>query len=312
MSSRPARLLDRYAGTDNLERAQVVAESAAAPAGGRRRAGEVAPGLSVAVLTLDRPDLIIPLIERLSGAAAAFAEHGLGFELLIGDTGSTDPAVLAAYADLAQPAAGGVGGIRVVRDLDYHFSRCNNAVLAAAAEHELFMLLNNDVILPGPEALLGMVRCFDDPTLGVIGLALDFPDGSVQHRRVEFIEGGNHHLMPYHAGAGEPSIHAVGTEAPAIAVTGAALMIRAELWRSLGGLDEEYASECQDIDLCLAVRRLGRRVASYDAGPIVHLENATRPRGDVSASDRRLWLRRWQGFLESDLVWVPARLAAAR
>ena len=73
MSSRPARLLDRYAGTDNLERAQVVAESAAAPAGGRRRAGEVAPGLSVAVLTLDRPDLIIPLIERLSGAAAAFA-----------------------------------------------------------------------------------------------------------------------------------------------------------------------------------------------------------------------------------------------
>lgn len=300
MSSRPSRNLDRYAGTGNLQRAQGIGTTAPPHRGALR-----SPGLSVAVLTLDRPDLILPLIASLSTARATFAEHGLGFELLIGDTGSTDPAVLAGYAGIDPHS-----GIRVVRGLSYHFSRCNNEVLAEAAHHELFMLLNNDVILPGPEPLLAMCDEFADDSVGVLGLALDFPDGTVQHRRVEFIDGGDYHLMPHHAGAGEQASHEAGTSAEAIAVTGAALMVRAELWRQLGGLDEAYAGECQDIDLCLAVRRLGRRVASFDAGPIVHLENATRERGDVSEPDRRLWLRRWQSFLESDLVWVPERLVA--
>ncbi len=305
MSRESARPLDRYAGTDNLDRARAVA-SAAAPAAST---AQLTPGLSVAVLNLDRPDLILALLDNLRDARTAFAERGLGFELLIGDTGSTDPSVLASYAELERNRDDAGGAVKVVRDLAYHFSRCNNDVLELAADHDLFMLLNNDVILPGPEPLLQMVECFGDPTLGILGLALDF---TVQHRRVEFIDGGDHHLMPFHAGAGERATHAIGTEAPAIAVTGAALMIRTQLWRSLGGLDEQYAGECQDIDLCLAVRRLGLRVGSLDAGPIVHLENATRPRGEVSAPDRRLWLRRWQSFLESDLLWVPERLAAAR
>ena len=115
--------------------------------------------------------------------------------------------------------------------------------------------------------------------------------------------------MPYHAGAGEPARHAPGTMRATLAVTGAALMMRTDLWHRLGGLDENYAAECQDIDLCLEVRRLGYRVACFDAGPVVHLENATRPRGETYPTDRRLWLRRWQSFLESDLVWVPERLA---
>jgi GT2 family glycosyltransferase len=79
-------------------------------------------------------------------------------------------------------------------------------------------------------------------------------------------------------------------------------MIRTGLWEALGGLDEAYESECQDIDLCLAAHRLGWDIEVLDEGPVVHLENATRPAGDESWPDRRLLFRRWESYLEANFL----------
>jgi hypothetical protein len=61
----------------------------------------VKSGLSIIILNLDRPDLIVPQLELLVREKARFAERGLTLEILVGDTGSKDRKVLAAYDRLA-------------------------------------------------------------------------------------------------------------------------------------------------------------------------------------------------------------------
>lgn len=285
--------LNRYADSDNLRRSQAVSRSAEASAPIRPTPP---PGLSVLILNLDRPDLLVPLLSVMAHCRDAFESTGLGFEVVVGDTGSTDPAVLAAYEDPPQ-------WLHVVKGLEYQFSRCNNICQSRATPYDRILLLNNDVILTSPDALLRMVAVFDEhPETGIVGLCLDFPDGTVQHRGIDLLREGPLSGFPFHPQSGEPADRRPGTSFAAIATTGACLMVRSEVWNAAGGLDEGYMSECQDIDLCLSAHRLGWGIRVLDAGPVVHLENATRPAGDESWPDRRLMTRRWQSFIEANFL----------
>jgi GT2 family glycosyltransferase len=61
--------------------------------------------------------------------------------------------------------------------------------------------------------------------------------------------------------------------AEAEAVTGACMVLRADLARELGGFDEDYAiGDFEDTDLCLRVRRKGLRCAVERRARLFHLE----------------------------------------
>lgn len=270
--------------------------AAAASATGTLEVAGLHRGVSVVILNLDKPELIIPLIDALAQAQPVLASAGLDLQVIIGDTGSTDPEVLAAYQQ-APPV------VEVVRDLKYQFSRSNNDAVRDRVRNELLVLLNNDVLLRSVEPLLALVEQFDqDPRLGAAGLVLDFPDGTLQHAGVDVFRAGELRGFCYHPGSGEAYVHTPGRSWDAVAATGAALMVRTEYFSAVGGLDEAYEKECQDVDLCLALRRLGLGVRVVDAGPLVHLENATRVRGEESWEDRRLFTRRWGSFVEATLL----------
>ncbi len=262
------------------------------------------PGITVVVLNLNKPELIVPQLEVLTQGRQSFAGLGLGLQVIVGDTGSTDPQVLAAYQQLGDE-------ITVVRNLDYHFSACNNICVWDDAVHEYILFLNNDVLLDSVEPILQMYREFelgdrqvesghavlDATRVGIVGLRLDFPDDRVQHLGIDFLRAGELTGLPYHPSALAHIPHRPGLSWSSLATTGAALMVRADLFAAVGGFDEGYEAECQDVDLCLAVRRLGYGIRVVDAGPVVHLENATRTRGEESSRDRRLFLRRWGSYL---------------
>ncbi|MCB0915754.1 MAG: glycosyltransferase family 2 protein [Actinobacteria bacterium] len=252
------------------------------------------PGVSVVILNLDRPDLIVPLLRTLVAGMSDFAARGLGLQVIVGDTGSTDPEVLACYADLA-------GAITVVEGLSYHFSANNNTCVNGRVMHDHIFFCNNDVILPDVGPLLALYDAVDAPGVGIAGLALDLPDGRVQHLGLDVFRSGDLKGLCYHPGAEGPAVHNPGATWPAVAVTGAALMIRSELFARLGGFDEHYRAEAQDVDLCLAARRLGQEVVVVDAGEVVHIENATRRKGEENWPDRRLFIRRWGSYIEA--VW---------
>lgn len=279
-----------YAGTTNLERALAIGTGAPTLPPATR------PGLAVAVLNLDRPDLLSPLLDVLAEGPELFAAAGMEFRVLVGDTGSTDPAVLDRYERATHEP-----WLHVRRGMTYHFSRCNNELLSEAGELDRYLLLNNDVVLPSVEPLLVMAQQFDaNPDVGIVGLRLDFPDGSTQHAGIEFFRSGENSWLPYHPGGGTAMGHRLGSTQDVLATTGAALMTRADLWWLIGGLDEAYEAECQDVDYCLAARRLGAKVVVLDTGPVVHLESATRDPGEHHLPDRRLLMRRWRSFVAAE------------
>lgn len=280
-----------YANADNVARAT---ETQA------RRPSEVAqtdvtPGVSVVILNLDKPELIIPLIESLRTQRTRLAARGLQLDILIGDTGSTDPAVLACYADNAE-------AVTVVKGLRYHFARCNNAVAFAHARGDALLFLNNDIIFPpGSDALFDMYQTLhDNAQTGVVGCGLYFADGTVQHLGIDFFREPENRGLCFH-----PQAHTSVSPAslartwPVPAVTGACLMIKRQLFVDIGGMDTGYAAECQDIALCLAADRLGSTCQMVNAGPVIHLENATRPKGEEHWPDRQRFLRRWGAYIEA-------------
>jgi GT2 family glycosyltransferase len=261
---------------------------------GDRRLGR---GLSIVILNLNKPELIGPLLNRLEREREAFSAAGLDLQILIGDTGSTDPATLNHYA-----SAGNSTGIEVVTGLRYHFSANNNDVAFARARNDALLFLNNDVIPPDDRLpFLEMRQALDQqPDLGVVGACLWFPDGTVQHAGIAFMPTGERRGLPFHPLAGEKlRASALPAAKECAAVTGACLMIRSALFARIGGFDEAYAREAQDIDLCLCAGRLGQRTTLMNVGHLIHIENATRPKGEADTADRALFLRRWFSYLEA-------------
>lgn len=70
-------------------------------------------------------------------------------------------------------------------------------------------------------------------------------------------------------------------------VSGCCLVVRAELWNELGGLDTRYPMFCEDVDLCRRVHERGYRVVYEPAAEIVHHVGGSRR----SAPLRSEWLR---------------------
>ena len=54
-------------------------------------------------------------------------------------------------------------------------------------------------------------------------------------------------------------------------VTGAALFIRADLNKSLGGFDKRFFMYFEDVDLCLRAKKRGYQVFLYPEAQAVHL-----------------------------------------
>lgn len=247
------------------------------------------------VLNLDQPTLIVPLVQLMDRTANLFAERDAGLQLIVGDTGSSDPAVLALYEDL--PACA-----ELVPNLKFHFSRSNNDAADGTVRYDRVLFLNNDVIFESPDQIWDLYLTSREPGIGIVGLALDFPDGSVQHLGIEIIRQGDSRGLVFHPDVGKPRSNRAGQTWSSLAVTGACLLIATEIWQELSGFDEAYTKECQDVDLCLAAHRAGYRIIVADVGPVVHLENATRDPGEEHWPDRRLLLRRWESYLEANIT----------
>lgn len=256
-------------------------------------------GISVVILNLNKPELIVPLIAYLVKQQDIFRQHGLVLEILVGDTGSTNAETLACLNQLNQIADG-----KAHFNLKYNFSACNNQIAFGHSSCDLILFLNNDIVFTNETSLLEVYKnARNQPDAGVFGALLFFENGLVQHAGVDFFRRDDLRGLCHH-----PLSHAERTadsfpkliNAPA--TTGAFLAIRADLFLAVGGFDENYVAECQDIALCLAAIRHGFRCITLNLGNTIHLENATRPKNEENWSDRQRFLRKWGSYIEAKFL----------
>jgi glycosyltransferase involved in cell wall biosynthesis len=198
----------------------------------------------------------------------------------------------AAIAEL-EAAAG--DRLRIVPfDRPFNFSeKINAGAVHARGEH--LLLLNDDMEVGTPDWIERMVMYSSIPGVGAVGGLLLLEDGRIQHAGVGF-EGGlpGHPYYGYHRGV-PGYANAVRIARDLLAVTGACLMTRRDLFEEVGGLSTTFPINYNDVDYCLKQVERGRRVV-YDPDLVMtHFESSSRS-SDVEEWEKAQLLRRWAGL----------------
>ncbi|PLZ68667.1 glycosyltransferase family 2 protein [Fischerella thermalis] len=170
-------------------------------------------------------------------------------------------------------------GVELVRCAEpFNFSmRINRG--AAKAKGQFLLLLNDDTEVITSDWLESMLELAQQTEIGAVGAKLLFPDGRLQHVGVMILEGN-----PCHAFYGfdnEQSGYFCSNivNRNYLAVTAACLMMRQEVFQLLGGLDEAFPLNYNDVDLCLKAHQAGYRNVVTPYAQLIHYESASRQKG---------------------------------
>lgn len=134
----------------------------------------------------------------------------------------------------------------------FNWSRFNN-LGAAAASGEYLLFLNDGIEIIEPDWLDALIEHGQRPEVGAVGARLLDPDRTVRHAGMFLtdrigVAGHAFRNLPEH----DPGYFGLArTQRNVIAVTGACLLTRAEIFKRLGGFNEAHNVINNDLDYCL-------------------------------------------------------------
>ncbi|HEY5271686.1 MAG TPA: glycosyltransferase [Acidimicrobiales bacterium] len=247
----------------------------------------------------DRPlvSIIIPFRDEPAMLATCArtlrADPGYdNFELVLVDNDSALPETSALLTELrAEPS------VRVLQAPGpFNWAAINNAA-ARACDGEILLFLNNDIEARTPGWLDAMVGHVQRPEVGAVGARLLYADGTIQHAGVVVGLGGiaGHVLRGLPGDRPGYNSLAISTRDCSV-VTGAAMMVRRELFVDLGGFDETLAVAFNDVDFCFKLRERGYYVVFTPLAELIHHESKSRGHTDDFA-ENELMLTRWGAAL---------------
>jgi glycosyltransferase involved in cell wall biosynthesis len=183
-------------------------------------------------------------------------------------------------------------------DRPFSFSaKINLGAVRSQGEH--LLLLNDDMEITTPDWIERMVMYSSLPEVGAVGGRLLWEDGRLQHVVVRFDQGLPGHLYRGYAGDFKGYANDVRIAQNALAVTGACLMTRREVFEEMGGLSTTLPVNYNDIDYCLKQYSRGRRVV-YDPDLVLyHFESSSRST-EVEEWEKDLLLDRWRPLTAVD------------
>lgn len=176
-------------------------------------------------------------------------------------------------------------------DRPFSFSaKINIGAVHSRGEH--LLLLNDDMEVTTPDWIERMVMYSSLPEVGAVGGRLLWEDGRLQHVVVRFQDGLPGHLYRGYAGEFKGYGNNVRVAQNSLAVTGACLMTRRELFEEVGGLSTVFPVNYNDIDYCLKQYAQGRRIV-YDPDLVLyHFESSSRST-DVEDWEKDRLRERW-------------------
>jgi GT2 family glycosyltransferase len=244
------------------------------------------PDLSVAVVSYRSLDLLLDSARTWRDAAAALA---VGWRVVENGTGEPVGQRLRAVHP---------GATVIALERSVSFAKANNIALRGCRGRHV-ALLNPDTLLE-PGSLAELVRFLDaNPHVGIVGPRVwdDPAKTSLQRswRRFPSLATAvfNRHSLASRLWPANPwTARYLNLDRPEETqatdwVSGCCMVVRGELFRELGGLDQRYPMFCEDVDLCRAAASRGYTVAYHPAAQIVHLVGGSRRRAPL----RSEWLR---------------------
>lgn len=259
------------------------------------------PAVSLIIPTRDHLALLQCCIESL------LKTDYPNLEIIVIDNDSAEPEALAYFKQLKRK------NVNVIQHPGpFNFSALNNHAVQQA-KGGLIGLINNDIEAIDPQWLKAMVRHLLRPNVGAVGAKLLWPNGMVQHAGVVL---GLHGL----AGHTGNDWHKEDTgyfgynqiTHSTSAVTAACLLCKREDYLAVGGLDEkDFPVNFNDVDFCLKLRSIGRRIVWTPEAQLLHAESASRGsdntpdrRGRLAREKNRL-MQKWHQWIIDDPYYNP-------
>lgn len=230
------------------------------PGNAERGPGRKLPLSSVIIPVFNKVEYTQQCIEKLYKGTP-----GHLFELILVDNASTD--------ETPSYLAGLKGDVKVITNAENlgFVDACNQG--AAAARGHYLVFLNNDTApLQGwLEALVEMAE--GNLSIGAAGSRLVYPDGRLQEAGgLIFQDGSGWNFGRFE----DPLSPAFADPAEVDYCSGAALLVRKDVFERLGGFDRRYApAYYEDTDLCFGVRSLGLKVMYCPDSTVIHFEGIT-------------------------------------
>ena len=145
--------------------------------------------------------------------------------------------------------------------------------LAGGATH--LLLLNPDATIE-PADVDALLRAAGDDELALLAPRILRPDGSV------WFDGSDLHLGDGRITATRKREQLGVTDAEQW-LSGACLLVTAELWRRIGGFGDGYFLYWEDVELSYRARRAGGRVEVVPEATAVHAEGGTQGEGQAAS-----------------------------
>lgn len=275
------------------------------------------PRLSVVIVNYNAWADVAGLVQSLANTPEV---RSASCEIVVVDNASEGPIPEA----LRNPP---MGARLVLRDENGGFAVGVNA--GWRASHARWLLLLNPDVEAGPDLLRAVLdrldrfdrEASDEPKTGIVGFALRNPDGTRQPSvgsAPDLVRTILEQLIPRSRRKYQPAWRT--RPGPVAWVTGACLLIRAQVLESTAGLDEDFFLYYEEVALCRTARTLGWRVL-YDPGiEVVHLRplqnRRITPRMRVITRHSKLLyfrkhLPRWQFLALCGVVLVEARVVGS-
>ncbi len=181
----------------------------------------------------------------------------------------------------------------------FNFSNKLNFI-ASHANGEILIILNDDMEIITNDWISSLVEWAQLPEIGCVGSKLVYPDGKIQHAGVSYsqVYGVVHNfykadlpLLP-----GEFWINVFRNSDM---VTGAGMAIRSSIFKEVGGFDEQFAIDFNDVDFCLRVTQTGRRNIYNPYSTILHFEGATVLRDQPNKAELEAFKARWSVYAQN-------------
>ncbi len=188
---------------------------------------------------------------------------------------------------------------------DFNFSEAINAGRAAATGDYL-LLLNDDTTVAAPNPVTRMLEIGQIEGVGITGCRLTYPDGRLQHVGMVLLPSGPTHCWIGKSGKETGYFGSTLTPRNYLAVTAAAMLVRTSVFDELGGFDEAFARDFNDVDFCLRAHRAGHRVAWTPYAHFTHYEGATMARKKSDSAEGRLFRERWSSVYPVDPYYSPS------
>ncbi len=163
---------------------------------------------------------------------------------------------------------------------DFNWALMNNLAAADTNDAEVLVFLNDDTTVLTPDWLDALTAQALRADVGAVGCRLLYEDGALQHAGFVARDGRDRFMV--HEGVGLPGSDPgyMGRHALAhstVAVTGACMAVRSDVFRRLGGFDAAHLPvEGNDVDFCMRAQAEGLKVIYEPHATLYHRESKTR------------------------------------